>query len=100
MRFDWDEVARYLSCPDDGAVVQHKGHALGCVVCARVFPQREANLVEMLPCDPIEIPGPEMPAEYRQGYLQAFSQKWTTDGAALPFGAPEALSPKLRRVRE
>jgi len=99
MRFEWDEVARYLSCPDDGAVVQHKGDALQCVACARLFPLRE-NSVEMLPSGPVEIPEPEMPAECRQGYLQARSHKWAKHEDALPFGAPESLSPKLRRVRE
>jgi len=99
MRFEWDEVARYLSCPDDGAVVQHKGDALQCGACARLFPLQE-NFVEMLPSGPVEIPEPVMPAEYRQGYLQACSQRWEKDEAALPFGAPESLSPKMRRVRE
>jgi len=54
----------------------------------------------MLPSGPVEIPDLEMPAEYRQGYLQAWSQKWERDEAALPFGAAESLSPKMRRVRE
>jgi SAM-dependent methyltransferase len=82
------------------SAVQHKGDALQCFACARRFPLREANLVEMLPCEPLKIPAHELPVEYRQGYLQAFAQKWATDDAVLPFGAPEALSPKLQRVRE
>jgi SAM-dependent methyltransferase len=99
MRFEWDEVARYLSCPDDGAVVQYQGDTLQCGACARLLPLRD-NFVEMLPSGPVEIPEPEMPAEYRQGYLQAWSQRWEKDEAALPFGAPEGLSPKMRGVRE
>lgn len=100
MQFDWTDVAQYLSCPDDGAAVQHKGDALQCLACARRFPLREANLVEMLPCEPLKIPAQELPAEYRQEYLQAFAQKWAENDAVLPFGAPEALSPKQQRVRE
>ena len=100
MQFDWTDVAQYLSCPDDGAAVQHKGDALQCLACARRFPLREANLVEMLPCEPLKIPAQELPAEYRQEYLQAFAQKWADNDAVLPFGAPEALSPKQQRIRE
>jgi SAM-dependent methyltransferase len=57
------------------------------------------NLLEVLPSEPVEISPFEMPAEYRNAYIQAYSQVWEPGDAALPFGAPESLSEKAVKLR-
>jgi SAM-dependent methyltransferase len=100
MRPDPAEIARYLSCPDDGAAIAPSSNGLRCSHCGRQFLFQGLNPLEMLPSEPTPISPSEMPAWYRDAYVRAFSQAWERDSDALPFGAPESLSPKGVRLRQ
>jgi SAM-dependent methyltransferase len=97
---DTAEIARYLSCPDDGAATAPSSNGLRCTYCGRQFPFLGLNALEMLPFEPTPISPSEMPAWYRDAYVRAFSQAWDQDNDALPFGAPESLSPKVVKLRQ
>jgi SAM-dependent methyltransferase len=99
MCHDPAEIARYLSCPDEGAPLAPDSAGFRCVRCSRQFPFQQANLLEILPAKPFEIPASEMPAWYRNAYLQAYSQVWKAGDDVLPWGASEASSTKTVKLR-
>jgi SAM-dependent methyltransferase len=99
MRSDSAEIARYLSCPDEGAPLAPDSDGFRCVRCSRQFPFQQPNLLEILPAKPVEIPASEMPLWYRNAYLQAYSQVWKVGDDVLPWGATETSSTKSVRLQ-
>jgi SAM-dependent methyltransferase len=97
---DPTEIARYLSCPDEGAPISPVSGGLRCARCQRIFPFQKPNLLEILPAKPIAISTAEVPAGYQNAYLQAYSSVWESRDDALPWGASETSSPKTVRGRE
>jgi SAM-dependent methyltransferase len=100
MRPDPAEIARYLSCPDEGEPLAPASGALQCIRCSRHFPFQRPNLLEILPSEPVKISVSELPAEYGNDYVQSYSPTWTTLGDELPWGAPETSSAKTERRRK
>ena len=100
MPLDPAEIARYLSCPDEGASLTPVSGGLRCARCSRIFPFQKPNLLEILPAKPIAISTSEVPAGYENAYLQAYSRMWESRNDALPWGASETSSAKIVQRRE
>jgi SAM-dependent methyltransferase len=100
MRPDQAEIARYLSCPDDGAPLAPSSDGLQCRRCSRVFPFERPNLLEILPSKQVVISSHELPPGYANSYSRAYSQVWKAQDDAKPWGAAECLSTKTVRLRD
>jgi len=100
MLLDPAEIARYLSCPDEGASLTPVSGGLRYDRCSRIFPFQKPNLLEILPAKPIAISTSEVPAGYENAYLQAYSRVWESRNDALPWGASETSSARTMRRRE
>jgi SAM-dependent methyltransferase len=100
MRPDQAEIARYLSCPDEGAPLAAGFDGLRCVRCPRAFPFERPNLLEILPSKPVVISPSQVPPGYGNAYIQAYSQAWRARDDAKPWGAAECSSAKTVRLRE
>jgi SAM-dependent methyltransferase len=100
MRPEQAEIARYLSCPDEGAPLAPSSDGLRCRHCSRVFPFELPNLLEILPSKPVVISSSEVPPGYGNSYSQSYSQVWKAPDDAKAWGAAECLSTKNVRLRE
>jgi hypothetical protein len=100
MGLDPAEIARYLSCPDEGSPLVPGSGGLRCALCARTFPFQKPNLLEILPSEPIAISPSEVPSGYEDAYIQAYSRQWESRDDAIPWGASESSSPKAAKRRE
>ena len=100
IRPDLAEIARYLSCPDEGGPLAPGSDGLRCRRCSRVFPFERPNLLEILPSKPVVISPSEVPPGYGNAYIQAYSQVWKARDDAKAWGAAEGLSAKAVRLRE
>ena len=98
------EIARYLACPDEGALLGPDSAGLRCLSCSRLFPFRRPNLLEILPSKPLAISASEVPAkvpvEYETAYSEAYSGVWESSDDTLPWGANETSSPKTVKRRK
>jgi SAM-dependent methyltransferase len=95
------DVVSLLCCPEDGGGLRQTKGELRCDTCERSFPKYGENLVEILPtCQP-QLPSP-IGLDYREGYKEAFAQKYCDDPESLAWGAEErvAESWRLRRCRQ
>ena len=94
------DLARYLSCPDDGAAVVPSAAGLKCPRCARSFPAPRQNVLELLPSRPFPLPFEAVPAAYREGYLREFSHPLEFRDSSRAWGAPEGMLPKWVQSRQ
>jgi SAM-dependent methyltransferase len=100
MPLDPAEIARYLSCPDEGAPLVPDFGGLRCVRCSRIFPFQKPNLLEILPAKPVAISTSEVPSGYENAYMQAYSRVRESTDDAVPWGANETSSTKTVKRRE
>jgi SAM-dependent methyltransferase len=100
MRLDLAEIARYLSCPDEGAPLEPDSGGLRCLRCSRIFPFQKPNLLEILPAKPVAISTSETPSGYENAYMQSYSRVWESRDDAIPWGASETSLAKTVKRRE
>ena len=100
IHLDASEIARYLSCPDEGARLESGSDGLRCVRCSRLFRFQKSNLLEILPSRPVTISGSEVPSEYETAYSQSYTRVWQTSDDVIPWGASESSSVTSTRRRE
>jgi SAM-dependent methyltransferase len=100
MRLDASEIARYLSCPDEGARLESDSEGLRCVRCSRLFRFLKPNLLEILPSRPVTISSSEVPSGYETAYSRSYSRIWEPSDDAIPWGASESSSVTSARRRE
>jgi SAM-dependent methyltransferase len=95
-----EEIAKYVSCPDDGGTLIPRPEGLHCKQCARSFPLQERNLLELLPLQPIPISNEKVPQSYREGYIQEFNRPFQFSKDVKAWGAPEKNKEKWVQVRQ
>jgi SAM-dependent methyltransferase len=97
------DVVSLLSCPEDGRGLRQTNGGLRCDACERRFPKYGENMVEILPRSQQQLPS-SISSDYREGYKEAFDQKYRDDPESLAWGAeegvPESWSLKRRRQVE
>src|SRR2546429_116543 len=65
MRFNTEEIAGSLCCPDDQRSLRSNDGTLRCCHCGRVYPVREGGILDLLPSKPAGSPAnPEYAAYY------------------------------------
>jgi len=95
------EVVSLLCCPDDGGRLNLAHGELQCSACERHFPVHGENVIEILPLAPQKLPS-SISSEYREGYKEAFDQKYQEGEEGLAWGAEESVtrSWSLKRHRQ
>lgn len=95
------DVIGLLCCPDDRASLCYARGELHCTACERRFPVHGENLMEILPRGRQELPS-SISSEYREGYREAFDQKYQDGEESLAWGAEESVarSWSLKRRRQ
>src|SRR5256884_594252 len=97
MRFNTEEIAGSLCCPDDQRSLRSNDGTLRCCHCGRVYPVREGGILDLLPSKPAGSPAnPEYAAYYHFEFYRAFEPR----EGANPWGLRETQSPSWRRHRE
>lgn len=97
MRSSLEEIARYLSCPDDKGSLDGETGTLKCSWCGRVYPVIDGEVVELLPREPAV---PVANQEYALEYDCQFHRAFETGEESMAWGARESCSPASIRKRE
>jgi ubiquinone/menaquinone biosynthesis C-methylase UbiE len=95
------DVVSLLCCPEDGGRLRQTNGELRCDTCERGFSKYAENLVEILPARQLQLPS-SIGLDYREGYREAFTQKYYDDPESLAWAAEErvAESWRVRRCRQ
>src|SRR2546429_8666249 len=76
MRFNTEEIAGSLCCPDDQRSLRSNDGTLRCCHCGRVYPVREGGILDLLPSKPAGSPAnPEYAAYYHFEFYRAFEPR-------------------------
>jgi SAM-dependent methyltransferase len=97
MQSSFEEIAGYLSCPDDQGSLDEDTESLKCSRCGRVYPFTRGEIVELLPREPA---APVANREYALEYDRLFHRAFETGEASRAWGARESSSPADIRKRE
>jgi SAM-dependent methyltransferase len=95
------DVVSLLCCPEDGGRLRQTRGELQCAACERRFPMYGENLVEILPTSQQQLPS-SVSLDYREGYKDAFEQKYHDDPESLAWAAEEGMAQSwsLKRRRQ
>jgi SAM-dependent methyltransferase len=101
MTISFADVVSLLCCPEDGGRLRETHGDLRCDACERRFPKYGENLVEILPTCRQQLPS-SISLDYREGYKEAFDQKYYEDPEILAWGAEEGVAESwsLKRRRQ
>ena len=96
MRYSLEEIAGYLSCPDDKSPLGSRTGALACSQCGRVYPVSDGGIVELLPRKPST---PAENREYALEYDREFHRAFETANESMAWGNRETAKAAWIRKR-
>jgi SAM-dependent methyltransferase/uncharacterized protein YbaR (Trm112 family) len=97
MRRSFQEIVRYLACPDDKSSLDYRAEALVCNQCGRIYPVVGGELVELLPREPAV---PAANRDYEIEYHRQFHRVFESGDSSMAWGTPESSSSAWMRKRE
>jgi SAM-dependent methyltransferase len=100
MRLSLNDIAAYLSCPDDGAGLAESAGGLRCTLCPRTFSFWADSILDLLPSRSFSVPEELASTLYVRGYHREFSRTLDMGQDTNAWGAPQGLPPGWVRSRK